>query len=259
MRIKSLALLSTAVIFIGCAAAGENLALKKAEGTAVETNDYWSVLPRMQAERDAATGTMTVNVVLGRCTSSSYKVAGDTLNVTLDRDARTIHITGYFLFEKATGGVKKDCRRRPTKQFTFENVEPTIFSYSYDTSYSRLFVKQGRSVDFSLQDTDYEPITCDDIDNGTEPIDMNGLWYPEDDPSQEISLRSGEPTSLSWKECPGPMLCGGIIPEFLTSKTPYVFDFESGGRIEFQTSSCAVISQPNSNYQTRLIKHQPHK
>ncbi|MEX6634760.1 hypothetical protein [Hyphococcus lacteus] len=255
MQTRFFVVVLTALTLLGCATAQDRA---DAEGPAkidAMSDGLSSVLPRIHAERNPETGDLTVEVFLGRCTSSSLSPAGDTLNVTLDRDGRKIHISGYFLFEKAIGGVKKDCRRTPTRQFVFENVEPTIYVFSYDTGYNRLFIKSGRSVDFTLQNTDLEPLTCENAENASDKIDLNGVWHPEDNRDRQIILRSGEPTFLSWKECVGPMLCGGVVPEFLTTETPNVFDFPGLGRTEFLTSSCAVITQPNSNYQTRLIKN----
>lgn len=254
MRTRSLIVVLTALSLLGCATAQDRDVAEAPAKINVASDELWSVLPRMHAERNPETGDLTVEVYLGRCISSSFKHVGDTLNVTLDRERRKIHISGYFLFEKAAGGVKKDCRRTPTRQFVFENVDPAIYSLSYDTAYNRLFVRPNRTVDFTLQATDLEPLTCEETENASDKIDLNGVWRPEDNPDRQIILRSGEPTLLSWTECAGPMLCGGVVPVFLTTETPNVFDFPGLGRTEFLTSSCAVISKPNSNYQTRLIK-----
>lgn len=254
MRTRALIVALTALTFSGCSTAHDRDVKQTPIRIDASSDKSWSVSPRIHAERSPETGDLTVEVYLGRCTSSSLQYAGDTLNVTLNRQQRKIHVSGYFLFEKANGAVKKDCRRAPTRRFVFKNVQPAIYALSYDSVYDRLHVKPGRSVDFTLQATDLESLTCNDADDTSENIDLNGVWYPEDNPDRQIILRSGEPTILSWTECTGPMLCGGGVPVFLTSDTPNVFDFPGLGRTEFLTSSCAVVSKPSSKYQTRLIR-----
>lgn len=211
---------------------------------------------RLHISLDEAGQALRVEVTYAQC-GSGFLYDHNTLEIHVDPSDRSITLTGSVNYIEPVSNDESACSIRPEPiVFISEDYEPEAYVIKNMSAWMGRAGNgiKGRVIDFRTPErVERDKQDCL-VKDQADISDISGIWFLDSNPSTAMALSGSEATLV-----PESILrtwVGSTVPWIIEADAPYTFTSSPFGRIEFRSSTCALVYHPLTGDQTDFLFRQ---